>query len=351
MTILIATHIYEFVEALIPTGIEIHVPDNAKRQKPSCARNVHVVPNLILEDASVAERYIEENKIDIVYAQGRGTMCFFAKVRRRMHGRYDFRILATIHTGYVWEVWWKSLAFLVFARLNSDGVIFLSQVHRKRYGWFSDLIGLKTWVVRNPVDMGRFPHDHVYRIDKSHLCRLGYVGIITPNKRQDVLIETVALMHEQGYNVHLTLVGDVQYEWYLELLQKRIQDCDLRDWVRIKPGIPYNEIPEFMYSIDCYVCPSKIEVLPFNILEAMAAGLPVVAMQVGGIPDLVRSGENGAIVYHCKPEEFLTAIGKIIQHSKFVDYGRRSRQSAQDEFSNNCFARLMGNVFTEILSE
>lgn len=341
MNLLLSNHIYEFVSALIPTGWQIFVPDNAKRQKPIGAANVHVVPTEVVSDAAAAADYILQNRIDVVYAQGRGSMVFFNGVRRALKDSWSFRIIVTAHTGYIWCVWWKSLLFLALARRYSDGLVYLAEALRKKYGWFAKLIGLRIWVVPNPVDLTRFPVEHDYsRIGKGPL-HLGYVGIITPMKGQDVLIDAVRLLHKRGHKVKLTLVGDVQYEWYHDKLRTQIVEAGLADFVVIKPGIPYNEVPAFLATLDCYVCPTKVDVLPFSILEAMASGLPIVATKVGGIPDLIRPGENGFICPSTAASAIAASVQAIIENGMAQGMGRTSRVRAEDVFANEKFAMRM----------
>jgi len=348
MNILLSNHIFEFVSALLSAGIEIHVPDNAKRQKPVADPKVHVLPDAVLYDVSAASEYIKCNKIDIVYAQGLGTLVFFAGVKRALKGVYVFHIIVTAHTGYVWCVWWKSLLFIILTRIHSDGLVFLAKTHERRYGWLAKLLRLRTWVVRNPVDLSRFPSDHDYTLASKRPVTLGYVGIITPMKGQDILIDAVHLLHEQGYPVRLELVGDVQYEWYNQTLIDKVASYGLGCFVRLTPGMPYDQIPVFLAGIDCYVCPSKIEVLPFNILEAMASGLPIVASSVGGIPDLVKNGKNGYLCKRLTAFELAERIRRIVTGDCFERFDLESRQMAQNTFENQHFVDQMMSVFTSL---
>lgn len=350
MRVLFSNHIYEFVVSLMSTNIDLFVPDNAKRQKVPHADRVHIVPDAVTADCKVAAEYIDRNKIDIVYAQGRQSMSYYYKVKQLLKGKHDFKIIVAAHTGYIWEVWWKSLALLAIARMQSDGLVFFAYALQKRYGWFAKLIGLRTWVVRHPVEMKRFPVAHDYTRSEGGRIRLGYVGIITPNKNQNGLIEAFKTVIDKGYDVHLTLVGDVEYEWYHNKLITLISELGLSNRVEIVPGMPYNDIPGFMYSIDCYVCPSKIEVLPLNILEAMGSGLPIVSTNVGGISDLVIGKENGILVPNCSSESLSQGILGVISDRKMLKkYGLRSRQLAQETLSDEVFVDEMTKVFTEVM--
>jgi glycosyltransferase involved in cell wall biosynthesis len=349
MRLLLSHHIYEFVKALMPTGIEIYAPDNAQRQKLPKAANVHEVPQEVTTDCAAAAAYLAQHRINVVYAQGRGAMAFYAKVRKMLRGQHSFRLVVTVHTGYVWCVWWKSLVFILLARLQSDGLVFLAEALRRKYGWVAALLGLKTWVVRNPVDLSRFPLEHDYaRINKEEL-HLGSIGVLTPIKGHEMLIEAVRILRERGLRLHLTVVGDINVgeEWYYEKLKTLIGVFGLSEMVTILPGMSYDDIPRFLSTLDCYVCSSRIEVLPFSILEAMASGLPIISTRVGGTEDLVNDGENG---YLCRKEnaaEMANCIARVVESGRLVAFGKESRRRAESEFSNACFVKTMGHILTD----
>lgn len=349
MRLLLSHHIYEFVKALMPTGIEIYAPDNAQRQKLPKAANVHEVPKEVTEDRAAAAAYLVQHQINVVYAQGRGAMAFYAKVRKMLKGQHSFRLIVTVHTGYVWCVWWKSLVFILLARLQSDGLVFLAEALRRKYGWVAALLGLKTWVVRNPVDLSRFPLEHNYaRIGKGEL-HLGYIGVLTPMKGHETLIEAVRILRERGLRLHLTLVvGNLNAwdEWYYERLKTLIGGHGLSEFVTIVPGVAYDDIPRFLSTLDSYVCPSRIEVLPFNILEAMASGLPIISTRVGGTEDLVCEGENGYLCRKDNAVEMADCIARVVESGRLAAFGKESRRRAESEFSNVCFVKAMEPILT-----
>ena len=339
MNLLFSNHIYEFVSALKETGLQLFVPDNAKRQGVEESSSVHIAPAEVLVDKEFSAKWLLEYDIDVVYAQGRSSLVFFSKVADAIACEKKVKVIATCHTGYVWGVWWKALAFLTIARAKNASVIFLADSIRKKYSWFVKLIGLKNWVVQNPVDIDRFGCKIIKR--QGDKIRFGSVGIITPNKGQDILIEAIEIVYKTGHNVHLTIVGDVDYDWYYKSLNDMVRRRSLQDVIEIKPGLPYDEIPNFLGTLDCYICSSKVEVLPFNILEAMAARLPIVSSNVGGIPDLIESGVNGYLLDDNTPESVASAICKLLNQGLLRKMGRASFDKANRAFSNSVYAAKM----------
>ena len=349
MNILLSNHIAEYVAALKDSGHHLFVPDNAQRQRLKENSYVHSVPIATLTDHVIAAQWLDEKKIDVVYAQGRRALVHFSKARKKCRLRRDIKLISTCHTGYVWGGAWKSLMFLSFAKYYGDGVVFLAEKIYSRYNWFCRLIRLKTWVIPNPVYLARFPQGLSRPLNGGGDLRLGYVSVISPNKGQRILVDAVSLLHEKGFLVSLALVGDVVSSSYLDMLNKKIAAFGLQSFVKIFPRLPYEEIPSFLATTDCYVCASRAEVAPFNILEAMASGLPVISTNVGGIADMVVDNQNGMLV-EPSAEAFAVSISKAIEENKIISWGMKSRQFAVEKFANDVYARKMKLMLSDIRS-
>ena len=82
------------------------------------------------------------------------------------------------------------------------------------------------------------------------------------------------------------------------------------------------------------VQPSRADNLPLAILEAMAAGLPVIGTRVGGIPELVLDGETGLLVEPERPQELADALDSLAKsRERRLELGRRGRERVQEHFS------------------
>jgi glycosyltransferase involved in cell wall biosynthesis len=120
---------------------------------------------------------------------------------------------------------------------------------------------------------------------------VGWVGRMTAVKRGDDVLEGFRLLRERGVEATLCLVGDGPDRPHLE--QKAHELGIARDTL----FLGYQEDVAPLYAaFDALVLPSGNEGTPVSVIEALAAGRPVVATRVGGVPDVVRDGEDGYLV-------------------------------------------------------
>jgi len=156
------------------------------------------------------------------------------------------------------------------------------------------------------------------RIDAPILL---YAGRVAPEKGLDSLAPVLEELPE----CRLAIVGDGPARANLEL-----RFAETR--TRFLGFLRGEELATAFASADLFVMPSMTETLGFVVLEAMSAGLPVVAAPGGGIPDLVKEGETGALVDPWDSKRFADGIRAILE-----DDGRRSRLAANARrFAEHC---------------
>ncbi len=178
---------------------------------------------------------------------------------------------------------------------------------------------------------------------------LGTVALFRPRKGIEVLIQAAARLMREGQPVRLRLVGPFETPAYESQIKSLARDCGLEnsiDWVDFT-----NDVNHELTKMDIFVMPSLFgEGLPMVVLEAMAAGVPVVGTDVEGIPEAVRHGQDGLIVRPNDPDDLARAIAGIIDGA--VDWtGLRTNALSRhaERFSDNSMAAGVADVYTEIL--
>ena len=134
--------------------------------------------------------------------------------------------------------------------------------------------------------------------------RVAYLGRLAAQKNVGTLLDAFARLPA---DTQLLLVGDGPDR---PALQRRAQEFGGR--VHFTGFTPHAEVPAVLAHVDLLVLPSLYEDLSSALIEAMAAGLPVVATRVGGTGDLVRHGVNGLLVRPQDPGALAAAIGQIL---------------------------------------
>lgn len=125
----------------------------------------------------------------------------------------------------------------------------------------------------------------------SNATVVGSVGWLTDVKGHRYLVDAVTALRKEYPNLHLVIVGSGDQH---DGLAAQAGRAGIRDAVHLVGH--REEIDICLAGMDCFVLPSLNEGMGRALIEAMAAGLPVIASQVGGIPALIRDGKNGLLV-------------------------------------------------------
>lgn len=125
------------------------------------------------------------------------------------------------------------------------------------------------------------------------------VGSLQPYKGHEVLLQACKRLRERGIPLRCHVIGGGELRPRLEAMTTAL---DLEDVVVWHGPQPQDEVAKLLPQVDCYVQPSiitssgKMEGIPVSLMEALAVGLPVVASNMSGIPELVRPNETGYLV-------------------------------------------------------
>lgn len=165
---------------------------------------------------------------------------------------------------------------------------------------------------------------------RTGLPRILYVGLLTPRKGVVDLMTASDLLLERGVEHELLLVGGTPDEGSGAEQQVR---RSVGSAARFLGPRPHDELPALYAQADLFCLASWWEATPLTVLEAMASGLPVVATDVGGIPQLVTQDETGLLVPPRTPSSLADALEQLLgDRAVRTAMGQEGRRRARTRF-------------------
>lgn len=147
-------------------------------------------------------------------------------------------------------------------------------------------------------------------------------------------------------NSVLVVIGDGPLNTNLKNLADNL---GMHDRVRWVGKVASREVPEYLSGADVFARPSLSEGLGNAFLEALAAGVPIVAPMVGGIPDFLKDGENGLACDPENPADIADKITRLINDSELCSrLGENGRQMVRDLYDWDHIARSVAEVYNHI---
>jgi sugar transferase (PEP-CTERM/EpsH1 system associated) len=209
-------------------------------------------------------------------------------------------------------------------------------------------------VILNGVDMKKFSPSLEKRKKKRKELNIsddemvvGTVGRLEPVKNQKMLLEVIPDIVMRFPNVKVLLVGD-------GVLKKEL--IDIAETLRIKDKVMFlgvrADVPEILTAIDVFILPSLTEGISIAILEAMACGLPVIATDVGGNPEIVIHEHTGMLVPLSKPEALSHALKVLLGDVNIrVKYGDNARKMVEEKLSLQKMVREYEEVYEMLIKK
>ena len=213
----------------------------------------------------------------------------------------------------------------------------------------------RTYVtIHNGVDVARFGSSRtVTRADvglRDGVPVIGTVGrLIEPEKGIAVLLQGVARLAGPPAPLacQLLIVGDGPARGQLQELVERLGISS-----RVVFAGMRRDIADVLPLVDVFVMPSLSEGFGIAIVEAMAAGLPVVASDVGGIPEIVQHGETGLLVPPGDPAALAAALHELVTRpDRARALGACGRQRARERFSIESAVKRHEDLYAELMAQ
>ncbi len=296
-------------------------------------------------------RYVRRERIDLIH-----THLLASDVMGRLVGLATRRpVVSTIHNSRAdleleprHRQWLERLT----ARLWCRRLIVVSDLLRPEIAaWFGVPAG-RVVAIPNGVDTTRFrPRPDL----DGALVRRNLVGCdgpllvsiarLVPQKAQADLIEALVQVVACRPDVHLALVGDGPLRPALEAQTAALGVAD-----RLVITGQRGDVPEILAAADAFVLSSRWEGMPVSLLEAMAAGCPAIATNVGGVGQLILPGQTGRLVPPGDPAALARAILECLTHPDATRaMADAARARITQEFSTTAMIRRWEALYTSVL--
>jgi sugar transferase (PEP-CTERM/EpsH1 system associated) len=160
-------------------------------------------------------------------------------------------------------------------------------------------------------------------------------------------IELRALLPQHAGRLRLSIIGDGPL---LPAIKAQVAAAGLDEVVWL-PGAR-SDIAALMHSFSLFALPSLAEGTPVSLLEAMACGLPVVASNVGGIPEVIQDGEQGSLVKVADSTALAAAIARYVEDSALAArHGRAARERIEQRYSMSAMLSAYTGLYDTLCRE
>ncbi|MBN1936534.1 MAG: glycosyltransferase [Anaerolineae bacterium] len=255
-------------------------------------------------------------------------------------------ILTALHSVHLGSPWRECLHRWT-GHLDDRTILICNFLRQREFGPSSRYVTIYNGIPTlhfPPVDTARIELRAELHIPAESLIALT-TGRLHPDKGHADLISVIARLIARRPDLHFVWAGDGEQRQWLEQQLTRQQLTSHVHLLGSRADVPY-----LLAASDLFVMPSHWEGASLAILEAMSAGLPVIATAVGGTPELIGDGETGLLVPPHEPEAMVQAILALLeQPEKAAQLARNGRQRVAEHFTIARMFEQTETLYTRLL--
>ena len=338
-------HLADLSHALVDRGHEVYaasVPGSPLWDELSFltkARIRALSPRNYVKNLIALAEFIRAHDIEIVHAHAARDYLLAAQaVRLASRGR----LVLTRHALFPLRGINKYLL------RNTHRVIAVSQAVAESLRSNGVIESSKITVVHNGIDIDRFARP--IADDDARPVLIGTVGHLAPIKGHDVFVRAAALISALRQDVRFVIIGEDKSPQmgYRKFLESLVAELGLCGSVTM-PGWQ-DDIPGALSSLTLFVSAARSEPFGLSIVEAMAAGLPIVAAASEGALEIIEDGVSGKLVPVDDPESLAQAINNLLDDPLERSRLGRNAQLAAQHYSLARMVSDIERVYSEVLA-
>ena len=288
-------------------------------------------------------KWIREQEFDVMHTH-MSSAHFFGVVMRLMTRT---PVVATAHQCSLQLHWWMNHHVIANSKSTANFQRRINRVPTSKLSTIYCFTDLDRFLNTTPKSVSVVQKE--MQVNKDDFV-VGMVGDVIPRKGHQYLFEAIEQIVAAVPNFKLVLVGRFsQNQPYVKRLENLQNQPALRNrvkWLGLR-----DNVQDFMAAFDLTVMPSLEEPLGLVALESLATGTPVVASNVGGLPEIVKPNDTGTIgVLQKIPSELARAVIAMAQDPAMRQrLGENGRQLVQENFSPEVLTRQVEIVFEQVV--
>ena len=289
-------------------------------------------------------RKLEEIRPDLVHAQGTERDCavaaVFATIPKLLTIHGNCRAIAQLRRSPPFSYWWLQAQLERLCLPRFDGVICISKYTQ---GLVSRL-ARKTWLLPNAVDSSFFK---ISRQESGPVPILLVVANVESRKNQIGLIRSLGSLAEQR-PFQLRFFGNCGEDDYG---RKFRQLAATKPWCFYGGMLDRTSLRQEFARASAVILPTWEDNCPMVLLEAQAAGIPIIASNVGGIPDLVEDDITGILTNPSDPQTMPKALTRLWDSPELASrLIQKGREQAQARFHPKVIAQKHLDIYREVIA-
>jgi glycogen synthase len=166
------------------------------------------------------------------------------------------------------------------------------------------------------------------------------------------LCKEIAASILKRYDVAFVFAGQDLFNYMSDELLPHLAGENLRGSVHYVGKLDLIDVRSFLSQADIFLLPSLWENCPYSCLEAMSAGRAIVSTDQGGMPELIRDGENGLLAEAQNPAAFIRALERLVEDRPLRErLGEAARRTIEDSYTDVAIARISADYYRECIGD
>jgi glycosyltransferase involved in cell wall biosynthesis len=240
----------------------------------------------------------------------------------------------------------------ILSYLN-DRIIAVSQAVKESVVAYDRISPRKIQVIYNGIDLSRFKGDfkgaevrQMFGVKPGDFL-IGIVARLEEQKGHIYLFRALRHLIPEFPRIKVLVVGEGTLR---SALESQVRQMGLSEQVLFLGT--RKDIPEILASLDLFVLPSLWEGFGLAIVEAMAMGIPVVATAIGGVDEVIRTGQDGLLIPPGEVPSLVAALrGGILDPQKYRGMGQQGKKTAGQKFTQAHHLLQLQDLYLEVLAQ